>query len=249
MNARPIHTRESFRVAPGELEEVMDQGARSFGRWLARTMDDNGWSHPFLVGICKACTGDKAWLHSSQIASLRAARLKSPGPRSFLALEYLFKEIDKYQKGVKDELSPIWAPSQIPLIEKAVVMRDEDGNPATLGYLVEVFTGIRPVPIDLQTRKFDESQAKLISANAGRLLRRMMVENRMDIIDDKAALAKKYSELPEEQAELDEILTGQGTWDPETLDMSIQKFSKLLKRAFDFHRTSDEMTELLLKKS
>ena len=93
---------------PGKvsIEELFEQGADSFGRWFARMMNANGWSHQRLVQLAAAVTDGKPWVHSSQIASLRAGKLKSPGPRSFAAMVHLFNEIDKYQKGKQDEYSP-----------------------------------------------------------------------------------------------------------------------------------------------
>jgi hypothetical protein len=223
----------------------MDQGAISFSRWFSRVMDGNGWSHPTLVGLCKHVTGDKAFLHSSQIAGLRAARLKSPGPRSFVALEYLWRAIDDYQKGKGAEIT---FGNLAPLVEKAEIMRDPEGNPASLGYMVEVFTGLVPVPIDLNVVDFNENQAKIISDNAGRLIRRMMVQARWDLIDDLHRVVDKYSTDPEVRAEMREVIVGQAVWAPEDLQARLTDLGKLLTKVFEYRRTVPELTDELLKK-
>lgn len=233
------------RPARTELEEVLDQGAISFSRWFSRVMDGNGWSHPTLVGLCKHVTGDKAFLHSSQIAGLRAARLKSPGPRSFVALEYLWRAIDDYQKG---KSTGITFGNLAPLVEKAEIMRDPEGNPASLGYMVEVFTGLVPVPIDLTVIEFNENQAKIISDNAGRLIRRMMVQENWDLVDDIHRVTSNFSRDPAQQDELRRIIKGEGTWTPEELNDRLVLLSKMFSRIFQWTRTIPELTDELLKK-
>jgi hypothetical protein len=228
-----------------ELEEAMDQGAISFSRWFCRVMDSNGWSHPTLVGLCKYVTGDKAFLHSSQIAGLRAARLKSPGPRSFVALEYLWSAIDDYQNS---RSSGITFGNLAPLVERAEIMRDPEGRPASLGYMVEVFTGLQPVPIDLSAVDFNENQARIISDNAGRIIRRMMVQESWDLVDDIHRVTSKFSRDPAEQEELRLIIKGEGGWDPSVLNDRLNLLSKLLGRVFQWQRTVPELTDELLKK-
>lgn len=228
-----------------ELEEAMDQGAINFSRWFCRVMDSNGWSHPTLVGLCKYVTGDKAFLHSSQIAGLRAARLKSPGPRSFAALEYLWSAIDDYQNS---RSTGIPFGNLAPLVERAEIMRDPEGRPATLGYMVEVFTGLKPVPIDLNVVNFNENQARIISDNAGRIIRRMMVQHKWDLIDDIHRVADKFSPDPDLRAEMREIIVGQTTWQPEDLQNRLTELSKMLAKVFEYRRTVPELTDELLKK-
>ena len=69
-------------VEASDLEERIDNGADRFSKWLCKVMDGNEWSHPQIVQLCKICTGDKALLHSSQVAGLRKGILKSPGPKA-----------------------------------------------------------------------------------------------------------------------------------------------------------------------
>ena len=101
-------------------------------------MDDNDWSHPRFVKLAQTATGGVAWVHSSQIASLRKGQLKSPGPRSFAALVYLFNAIDEFQRGVKTKDSPDWT-GQEEFIKDKKVIRDDEGRVASIGWHFEVF--------------------------------------------------------------------------------------------------------------
>ena len=127
-----------YNFGAADIEEQFEQGAVTFSRWFAKMMDANGWSHPKLVELAKIATDGKGWVWSSQIASLRKGQLKSPGPRSIASLAYLMYEIDAYQKGTQDEHSPDFS-KQDRFIKTAVILRDDDDNPASVGYLFEVF--------------------------------------------------------------------------------------------------------------
>ena len=228
-------------VEASDLEERIDNGADRFAKWICRVMDNNEWSHPQIVQLCKICTGNKALLHSSQVAGLRKGHLKSPGPKAFLALEYLFRTIDKCQKG---EGSAIFGTLRH-LIDDAEIMRDPDGNPATLGYLVEVFTGVRDVPIDLTKNFFNESQAETISNNAGKLVRRMMAIGELDPISDAGRVAAKFPGNSEERFKFAALIKGAESWKSEEIESSLNKLSRLLKTEFEYKRTTAELLEQL----
>lgn len=224
----------------------MDQGKINFSRWFTRVMDSNGWSHPTLVALCKSTTGDQAFLHSSQIAGLRSARLKSPGPRSFAALEYLWRAIDDYQRN--GSANGVTFGSLATFVEKAEIMRDPDGQPASLGYMVEVFTGLLPVPIDLNTVEFTENQARIISDNAGRLVRRMMAQANWDLIDDIQKITDKFSTDRETRDVMKDIIVGQAAWTPDELNDRLSDLARTLNRVFEYRRTVPELQDELLKK-
>ena len=225
----------------------MDQGAIDFGKWFSRTMDGNGWSHPNLVALCRMATGGKSWLHSSQIAGLRQARLKSPGPRSFVALEYLWRLIDQYQKN-RDSVGPSVA-ANYKMIEEATLMRDPDGNPATTGYMIEVFTGLRPVPIELSELSVSLDQAKAISVNLGRMLRRMMATQGWDLIDDMDRVTKIFSTNAEDRAILDGVICGQYVMTPSEIDHYSTDLARVMRKVFNYNREATELVEELMKRA
>ena len=226
----------------------MDHGAIDFGKWFSRTMDGNGWSHPNLVALCKIATGGKSWLHSSQIAGLRQARLKSPGPRSFVALEYLWRLIVQYQED-RDSVSAVFA-AQYKMIEDAEVLRDPDGNPATTGYMIEVFAGVRPVPIELSALAVSLDQSKLISVNLGRTLRRMMANKSWDLIDDMEKVTRVFAPSdPNARLMLDSVICGQYVLTPSEIDQYANDISRVMRKVFDYNREPAELIEELLKKA
>ena len=233
-------------IEPDKLEEALEAGAVSFAKWFAQFMDLNGFSHPQLVALCKVCTGGKALLHSSQIAGLRQARLKSPGPRSFVALEYLMNAIERVQSDTKTGgKSPLFG-TLTPLIKDAEIMRDNEGNPATLGYLVRVFTGLEPVPVDISSPTYTEKAANSISANTGRLIRRLMIaEKGLDPIDSAGIIANSFCTDQMQRAKFVEIIKGSATWDPDEVEESFVKLSRLLREEFNYKRNPQELIEEL----
>tara|TARA_B100001173_G_C15867805_1_gene495883 strand:- start:74 stop:808 length:735 start_codon:yes stop_codon:yes gene_type:complete len=243
----------SRRVLKGEeLEDVLDAGAIAFGKWLCRFMDGNGISHPQLVALCKICSGGKALLHSSQIANLRAARLKSPGPRGFVALEYLMKGVWAYQDSLRrgaaqDSSTPRFG-NLAALVERMDIMADEDGNPVTVGYLVEVFAGLRPVPIDLTINVHSESDAVKVSKNAGRLVRKLMAAHDMDPIDDSSLVANLYPGSSLQRSEFASLLMGEAAWEPEFLEENVSRLSKLVREKFEYERHPSDLLEELIKR-
>ena len=153
-------------------------GVDTFALLFTRWMDTNGWSHPTMVTLAKACLDGTGWLHSSQISGLRHARLLSPGPRTFIAIERLNFYIHRYVTTKK--LLPGTPGSN--LYAKAFAIT-EDGKPPELGWWVEVFCGSRiPKDIDLRQSFFTENQASKISATWGGMIRKLMIQKDMDII-------------------------------------------------------------------
>ena len=234
------------------LEETMDAGAVAFAKWFARFMDGNGLSHPQLVALCKLCTGGKALLHSSQIANLRSARLRAPGPRSFVALEYLMWAVWAYQNADKisaeqAELIPRFGTFTV-LVERMHIMADEEGNPVTVGYLVEVFAGLRPVPIDLTTNVHTELDAEKVSRNAGRLVRKLMAAHDMDPVEDAALIANLYPGSSMQRGEFALLLRGEHVWEPESIEENSSRLSKLIREKFEYNRQPSDLLEELLKR-
>ena len=230
----------------------MDAGAIAFSKWFCRFMDGNGLSHPQLVALCKLCTGGKAWLHSSQIANLRAARLKSPGPRSFVALEYLMTAVWAYQTAVRKgepqaDTTPMFGYLAV-LIEKMDIMTDEDGNPVQVGYLVEVFSGLRPVPIDLTTNVHTALDAQKVSKSAGRLVRKLMAAHDMDPVDDSALVANSFPGSHLQRTEFAALLKGEAVWEPELVEENVARLSKLVRERFEYIRQPADLLEELLKR-
>ena len=238
----PVVPTRSY-VDGAELEAAMDAGQIAFSRWFSWWMDINGYSHPQLVALCKVCTGGNAWMHSSTIAGLRNARTKNPGPRSFVALEYCNRAIDAAQKG---EFITNFG-TLTPLIMTATVMRDQDDNPATAGYMIEVFTGLRPVPFNLPSLLISPDDAILISQKAARLIRRLMVVSDLDPIEDAQETGGKFPGNPQQKQTVVDLIRGNAVWSPGDVEEQVGKLTKFVAAQFGYVRTPAELMEELKK--
>ena len=180
--AQPKQERELEPKA--QFKSGVDNFALLFTRW----MDTNGWSHPTMVTLAKACLDGTGWLHSSQISGLRHARLLSPGPRTFMAIERLNYYIHRYSTTKK--LLPGTPGSN--LYAKAFAIT-ENGQPPELGWWVEVFCGARtPADINLHESFFSDDQATKISSNWGGMIRKLMIQQDMDIIVELDKLIREH---------------------------------------------------------
>jgi|TARA_Y100000289_G_scaffold52817_1_gene54475 hypothetical protein len=228
------------------ISELFDDGQTNFAVWFARMMDANGWSHPGLVKLATTCSNGKAWVHGSQAHSLRYGRLKSPGPRSFAVLAYLFAVIDAYQKGTMDEHMPDMSMHK-KAISNAVILRDDDDNPASIGYMFEVFCGWRIPPANAIQRNFTDEQAALVSKAAGKMVRRLMAASQMDLIDDMPRLKKNFSNDKDAQEVLEKVVIGQAEWSNEELDHNVTCLCHMLQKVFKQDLNSEELMNDLLK--
>ena len=228
------------------ISELFGDGQTNFAVWFARMMDANGWSHPMLVKLATTCSNGKPWVHASQINSLRYGRLKSPGPRSFAVLAYLFAVIDRYQKGQSDEFMPDMTPHK-KYVEKALILRDDDGNPASIGYMFEVFCGWRIPPANAIKRNFTDEQAASVSKAAGKMVRRFMAANQMDLIDDMARLKRNFSNDKDAQDVFALVVIGQAEWTNEDLDHNVTCMCHMLQKVFKQETNSEELMNNLLK--
>lgn len=186
---------------PGSAIASYDQGAHLFARMFTRWMDGNGWSHPVITKLARAAMGgSQGWLHSSQVASLRNANTRNPGPRTFVAIERLNYYLWRYQ--TSKTLIPTTSSSND---YNHAVPITEGGLPPNVGWFVEVFCGCRiPEDFDLTLVKIPPDQAQLISKRIGRMLRNQMVHQDLDLVEDLGGVL--YAHYPtQERASLDRV--------------------------------------------
>lgn len=233
------------RISSKDFEPRLGNGAVVYGRWFGKTMDANDWSHPKLVKLSKHATVI-GYVHSSQIAQLRTGNLKSPGPRSFASMVFLFHEIDLYQKGEQHKDSPTFEGLES-LIENAVIMRDYEGKPASLGFHYEVFCGWRMPPEMDHRIDYSAAQAELISKNAALYVRRLMIAERMDPISDLSRLKKAFSTDKNLQEQFGNVIWEQTTWHPEDLEHAMAGLSNVLLKVFKEKRRSGELTKQFMR--
>ena len=153
-------------------------GVQTFSLLFTRWMDTNGWSHPTMVALAKASMDGVGWLHSSQISGLRHAKLLSPGPRTFIAIERLNYYVHRYS--TTKRLIPNTDSSN--LYSEAFAIT-ENGKPPSLGWWSEVFCGQRePTDIDLKQNYISERQADEMSNSWGSMIRKLFRDRDLDLI-------------------------------------------------------------------
>jgi hypothetical protein len=163
-----------------EQQARFETGNLLFSRLFSRWMDMNAWSHPVLVNLARGCMGGVGWLHSSQISGLRHARLRSPGPRTFIAIAELNRCLWHYRE--HKELIP-GSMSSNDYREPYVIT--EDGLPPSVGWWVEVFCGSRaPKDIALDIHVFNAQGAIATSKAIARYLRKLAAIAGFDPVDD-----------------------------------------------------------------
>jgi hypothetical protein len=186
-------------------------GVALFSRLFARWMDRNGWSHPTMTALAKGCLGGAGWLHSSQISGLRHGRLRSPGPRTFIAIERLNYYLWRYQ--TEKKLLPGSTSSNY-YAEPFVIL--ENGQPPSVGWWVEVFCGIRQ-PEDAQYLNqvmFTLMQAERFSDGYGRYLRHLLALAQVDVIDDLNVVLKEHYPItdPHRREKLRSVILANAVW-------------------------------------
>lgn len=179
------------QAAPENLPDHLakfERGLEVFSLLFTRWMDTNGWSHPVMVNLTKSCMGGVSWLHSSQISGLRHGKLRSPGPRTFIAIERLNYYIWRYS--TQKKLLPNSASSNFYANAYAIT---ENGKPPEIGWWVEVFCGTRvPTDIELHQRLYTEDQAGEMSTNWARQCRRLLAQKGYDLIEDLASAVRRH---------------------------------------------------------
>ena len=212
----------------GTLRDQFQSGVHNFSLLFTRWMDTNGWSHPVMVNLAAACLelpDNKGWLHSSQISGLRHGKLLSPGPRTFMAIERLNFFVHRYATTKK--LLPGTSSSNF-YTEPFVIT--EGGDPPPLGWWVEVFCGDRvPTDIDIATRFFTEAQAENISQSWGKLVRRLLMAQGLDIVDDLDRVIRSHYPVREAErvARLQAVIHGKARWSPDQLLIELPGISTL----------------------
>jgi hypothetical protein len=219
-----------------------NQGTRTFQKLFTTWMDVNGWSHPVMTSLAKSCLDGASWFHSSQISGLRQQKLFSPGPRIFFAIERLNYFIWRYQQQKK--LLPNTTSSNDYKTAYAIT---EDGMPPEIGWWVEVFVGVRvPKDIALDRWRFSEPKSDSISKKWGRLVRTLLANNNIDLVEDLSdAIRKTY--LPNEEAriqKLKEVIQGTSFWTAAELELEIPALAAMSKALGGPASEEDLLTEI-----
>lgn len=213
-----------------------------FGMLFSRFMDSNKWSHPITTNLAKACLGGLSWLHSSQISGIRQAKLVSPGPRVFVAIERLNYYVHRYQ--TEKKLIPNTSSSNFYSEATAIT---EDGIPPPLGWWVEIFCGYRiPQDIDLQATFFTPGEALKLSKAWGKFVRRLLVNADYDLITDlELALSRLYPARDDDRvAKHLAVIRAVETWTPDQLANELPALTRMSAALQGPEKQQDLLAEL-----
>lgn len=217
-------------------------GNQTFALLFTRWMDTNGWSHPKMVGLSKACMGGVGWLHSSQINGLRHGKLPSPGPRTFIAIERLNYYVHRY--ATEKKLIPNTTSSNDYATAYAIT---ENGKAPPLGWWAEVFAGQRvPTDIELHQNFFTPEQAAQFSERWAALARRCMTIEGVDLITELDKTVREHYQTREADrvAQLIAVLQNRDTWTPSQLTVELPVITSFIA-AFGGPSTEDQLIHQL----
>jgi hypothetical protein len=226
--------------ADSNLPSVFDEGVVRFSILFTRWMDTNEWSHPTMTVLAKAACGKVGWLHSSQISGLRHAKLKSPGPRTFVAIERLNFYLYRYLTTKK--LIPNTSSSNHYANGWAVL---EDGRPPSVGWWMEIFCGVRlPKDIDLDKHSFTNSDALKFSEGFGRRVRALFRARGLDIIEDLRTTVHKYYTAGDDTRveKVSQVVLKKAVWTPEELSYEMPALLSLTS-ALNGPETEDQLLQ------
>lgn len=205
-----IESPRNDKAAADEHRDRLESGIKTFAALFSRLMDMNEFSHPTMVKLAHGCMYGVSWLHSSQISGLRHGKLISPGPRTFVAIQTLNFYLHRYV--TEKKLLPGTNSSNDYRNAYAIT---EGGEAPSVGWWVEIFCGLRkPTDIDLYSKELSASQAKEKSHKWAKLMRELMMTNKIDIISDLDSTLRAH--YPARDAErlikIKAVLTKGETW-------------------------------------
>ena len=126
------------------FRDRLSNGRRAMAHLIHVWHERNGWAHKVLPALAECL--DLGRVHNSQISNLRNGKLASPGPEVFLALAQantiLFQGIEK----IRDQLLAAHPDLLRVLLDSAIPLVNDDGQPLGAGNFFEIFLGLAPLP-------------------------------------------------------------------------------------------------------
>ena len=142
--------------------DKLSSGRRAMAHLIHVWHERNAWSHKVLPLLSEIL--DLGRVHNSQISNLRNGKLSSPGPEVFLALAQvntiLYQGIEVIRDQLEDDYPELWNTLQ----ESSFPLKNDEGNPLSVGELFEIFSGSKPLPSSFDWFIEDEEASKLSEA-------------------------------------------------------------------------------------
>ncbi len=126
------------------FRDRLSDGRRSMAHLIHVWHERNGWSHKVLPALAECL--DLGRVHNSQISNLRNGKLASPGPEVFLALAQSNAVIHEGIETISDRLAVDHPELLKVLLESAIPLIGDDGEPLGAGKLFEIFLGLSSIP-------------------------------------------------------------------------------------------------------
>ncbi len=128
----------------GFRDRLLD-GRRAMAHLIHIWHERNGWSHKVLPALAECL--DLGRVHNSQISNLRNGKLASPGPEVFLALGQANALLHEGIESLRHHLADVHPELLEVLLESAIPLIGDDGEPIGAGAFLEIFLGIKPLPV------------------------------------------------------------------------------------------------------
>lgn len=210
-----------------DLVQAYSTGNKNFAILFTRWMDRNEWSHPIVVALAKGVCGGASWFHSSQISGIRQGKSQSPGPRQFIAIQRLNKALYDYKNG--GPLIPGTSSSNN--YKDAVPIVTDEGECPDLGWFVSLFSGLVDLPEEYkgQAASFTTASAKTFSQKYARLIRKLFVQQDLDLIENLDMTLFQYYPARDKNrlTKIKNVLTSPEVWSSEELASELVALTSL----------------------
>ena len=126
------------------FRDRLSDGRRAMAHLIHVWHERNGWSHKVLPALAECLNLGR--VHNSQISNLRNGKLASPGPEVFLALAQANAVLHEGIEPISDRLREVHPELLKVLLDSAIPLTTDEGEPLGAGTLFEIFLGLAPLP-------------------------------------------------------------------------------------------------------
>ncbi len=137
-------------------------GRRAMAHLIHVWHERNAWSHKVLPALAESL--ELGRVHSSQISNLRNGKLVSPSPEVFFVLGKVNKALSLGLKNIKNQLSIVNPELLKILVDSAIPVENNDGNPLAAGDFFEIFVGLASLPSSFDWF-IEDNEASVLSAS------------------------------------------------------------------------------------
>ncbi len=145
-----------------DFRDQLASGRRAMAHLIRVWHERNGWSHKVLPALSESLNLGK--VHNSQISNLRNGKLFSPGPEVFLALAKSNEVISEGIESISQQLQDVHPELLKVLLESAIPLENDYGQPLKAGEFFEIFVGLASLPESFDWFIEDDDEASSLCA-------------------------------------------------------------------------------------